>query len=122
MPKTEIVIYQEKVDDVPLLGWMESLPQKLQDKWTARFELLEQQGYELRRPIIGKLRDKIYELRVEWKNVNYRVLYGFVGQNVVLLTHGCSKEGKVPEGEIDDAIERRQKYLSDPEGHTYTEE
>lgn len=122
MPKTEIVVYQEKVDDVPLLGWMESLPQKLQDKWTARFELLEQQGYELRRPIIGKLRDKIYELRVEWKNVNYRVLYGFVGQNIVLLTHGCSKEGKVPEVEIDDAIERRQKYLSDPEGHTYTEE
>ena len=122
MPKAEVIIYREKNGEVPLLRWMDSLPRKLQDKWTTRFDILETQGYDLRRPICDFLRDDVYELRVRWKRVNYRVLYGFVGQNVVLLSHGCSKEGNVPEGEINKAIERRENYLSDPEAYTYVEE
>ena len=122
MPKTEVVIYKEKEGGVPLLEWMERLPRKLQDKWIARFSALEEHGYDLRRPISDILRDDIHELRIRWRRVNYRVLYGFVGQNIVLLTHGCSKEGKVPKGEIDKAIECRKKYLSDPKGHTCAEE
>ena len=122
MPKAEVIIYKERSGEVPLLRWMDSLPRKLRKKWTARFELLEEHGYDLRRPIMDYLRDEIYELRVKRGKVNYRVLYGFVGQNVVLLSHGCSKEGKVPEGEIDKAIERRNNYLSDTEAHTYVEE
>jgi hypothetical protein len=122
MPRTEVVIYKEKNNGVPLLRWMDSLPRKLRYKWTTRFDVLEENGYDLRRPICDILRDKIYELRVKWKGVNYRVLYSFIGQNIVLLTHGCSKIDKVPEKEIDKAIERRQNYLSDPEAHTYIEE
>jgi len=122
MPKAEVIIYKEKNGEVPLLRWMDGLSRKLRKKWTARFEELEKHGYELRRPICDYLRDEIHELRVKRGKVNYRVLYGFVGQNVVLLSHGCSKKGKVPEGEIDKAIERRNNYLSDREAHTYVEE
>ena len=122
MPKAEVVIYKEKNGEVPLLRWLERLSLKIRMKWTTRFELLKKYGYELRRPICDYLRDDIYELRVKWKKINYRVLYGFVGQNIVLLSHGCSKEGKVPEGEIEKAIARRKNYLSNPEAHTYDEE
>ncbi|MHC4580660.1 MAG: type II toxin-antitoxin system RelE/ParE family toxin [Planctomycetota bacterium] len=64
----------------------------------------------------------IYELRARSGNVHYRVLYGFVGKNIVLLSHGCSKERKVPKKEIDRAIENLNKYMQDPKAHTYAGE
>ena len=121
MPWTETVTYKEKSGKVPLLEWMGSLPRKVQDKWTVRFDLLEQFGYELKRPICDYLRDEIRELIVNKGRVHYRVLYTFVGQNIVLLSHGCYKKKKVPEIEIDRAIERRKNYLSNPKAHTYEE-
>ena len=122
MPRTEIVIYKEKSGKVPLLEWMDRLPRKVQDKWTERLEDLREFGHELRRPICDKLRDEIYELRVKRGRVHYRVLYSFVGQNIVLLSHGCFKVKRVPDIEIDRAISRREAYLSNPEAHTYIEE
>jgi hypothetical protein len=35
------------------------------------------------------------------------------------LSHGCSKEGKVPETEIDKAIINRRNYLMNPYIHTF---
>ncbi len=122
MPWTELIIYKEKGGKVPLLEWMDKLPQKIKNKWTERLEDLERYGCELRRPICDYLRDEIYELRVKRGRVNYRILYSFVGQNIVLLSHGCYKEKKVPEIEIDRATKRRENYLSNPQAHTYVEE
>jgi hypothetical protein len=119
MPRTELITYKEKSGDVPLLRWLDTLPRKVQYKWEARFELLEQFGFELRRPICDILRDGIYELRLRDGTIQYRVLYAFVGQNVVLLSHGCSKEGKVPEAEINKAINNRRNYLINPSIHAF---
>jgi len=122
MPRTEIVIYKERSGKVPLLQWMDRLPQKVKNKWTERFEDLEEYGYELDRPICAPLRDKIHELRVDRGRIHYRVLYTFVGQNIVLLSHGCYKKQRVPETDINRAIQYRENYLSDPEAHRYIEE
>ncbi|RKY06911.1 MAG: type II toxin-antitoxin system RelE/ParE family toxin [Planctomycetota bacterium] len=122
MPKTNIVIYQEKDGTVPLLAWLDGLPGKVQDKCIARIELLKEKGYDLRRPICDSLRDGIYELRAGYKNVNYRILYCFQGKNVVLLSHGCTKERKVPGKEIDRAIKNATNYTKDKKAHTYTGE
>jgi phage-related protein len=119
MPRTELITYKEKSGDVPLLRWLESLPDKVRYKWEARFESLEQFGFELRRPICDYLRDDIYELRLRNGTINYRVLYAFVGRNVVLLSHGFSKEGKVPDIEINRAIINRRNYLINPSIHTF---
>ena len=102
-----------------MLRWLDTLPRKVRYKWEARFELLEQLGYELRRPICDYLRDDIYELRLKKGKIQYRILYAFVGQNVVLLSHGCSKERKVPEAEINKAIINRINYLANPSIHAY---
>jgi hypothetical protein len=118
MPRTELIFYKEKDNSVPLLKWMSSLSQKVKNKWTARFELLGQFGFDLRRPHCDILRDGIYELRLKMGTINYRVLYAFVGRNVVLLSHGLSKEGKVPEAEINRAIINRNNYLAKPPIHT----
>ncbi len=121
MPKTKVIIYKEASGEVPLLSWMDGLPRKVVDKWTQRFEMLEDFGHDLRRPTFAPLRDKIYELRVDRQRVHYRVLCGFVDQDVVLLSHGCFKEGRVPDIEINKAIANRQNYLDNPAAHEYIE-
>jgi phage-related protein len=67
---------------------------------------LAQFGNELRRPVADYLRDGIYELRIRHTRVNYRILYGFVGQDVVLISHGITKERLVPANEIELAVQR----------------
>ena len=119
MPKTEVIIYQEKDGDVPLLDWLDHAPTKLQDKCYERIERLLEQGYDLRRPIADILEDGIYELRAKYNRVHYRILYAFVGKNIALLSHCCTKIKEVPKKEINRAKKNRDKYLQSPEEHTY---
>ena len=119
MAKTEIVIYQEQKSQVPLLDWLDSLPSIAQDKCIALVEKLAVMGYELRRPHCDILRDGIYELRARYGNVHYRILYAFIGRNIVLLSHGFTKEKKVPDKEINRAIRNRDNYIRDSKAHTY---
>ena len=122
MAKTEVVIYQEQEGQVPLLDWLDSLPRKVQDKCIVRVELLAEYGHELKRPHCDYLGNDIYELRARHGNVNYRILYTFVGRNIVLLSHGCTKEKKVPRTEINRADRNRNKYVRDRKAHTYVGE
>jgi len=119
MPKTDIRIYQELDGSAPLIKWLDDLPLKARDKCIVRIELLAELGHELRRPICGYLEQGIYELRARHRNVNYRILYAFEGKNVVLLSHGCTKERKVPKREIQKAAVNRRSYARNPKAHTY---
>jgi len=119
MPKTDIVIYQNKNGSVPLLEWFDDLPQKAVDKCIVKIELLEESGYDLRRPHCDSLEEGIYELRAKLKRVNYRILYFFEGKNAVIVSHGCTKEKKVPKSEINKAIRHRNNYIQNPGAHTY---
>ena len=120
MPKTKVVIYQEKEGLSPLLEWLDRIPKKAQDKCIVKIELLEEHGYELRRPHCDLLEQGIYELRVKLGHVNYRILYSFEGRNIVLLSHGCTKEREVPKTEVRRAIENRNEYVRNPKAHTYS--
>jgi hypothetical protein len=55
-------------------------------------------------------------------NVNYRILYGFVGKDVALLACGLTKEKAVPSQEIDRAIGRIELYKQAPARHRYVGE
>ena len=122
MPKTVVIIYQEIDGTVPFLDWMDGLTQKVQDKCIVKIELLTEFGYELRRPNCDILHSGIYELRVRHQNVNYRILYGFYGENIVLLSHGCTKEAKVPEKEIEKAKINLSRFKKNQQAHTYSGE
>lgn len=119
MPKTSIVIYQEKDGSVPLIEWLDGIAQKAKDKCIVKIERLEQFGYELRRPDCDLLEEGIYELRAKLNRVNYRILYSFQGRNIVLLSHGCTKEKKVSKSQINRAIRSRNNYIQNPKAHTY---
>ena len=122
MPRTDVRIYQEKEGEAPLIDWLDEIGEKVRDKCIALIELLAERGHELRRPHCDMLEQGVYELRARRQNVNYRILYGFVGANAVLLSHGCTKEDKVPKTEINRAVKHLENYIEDPKGHTYTGE
>ena len=65
------------------------------------------------------LRDGVYELRTEVANVNYRILYGFVGKDATILTSGLTKKKTVPTAEIERARARIAKYIDNPTQHQF---
>jgi len=122
MPATNIVIYQERPGKAPLLEWLDGLPNKGQDKCIALIELLEQHGHDLRRPHCDILEQGIYELRARYKKMRYRILYAFVGEQAVLLSHGFTKKGgPVPNVELTRAKMYLANYVENPDAHTYVE-
>ena len=122
MPPTKVVFYQEDDDSVPIIEWLDSLPSKVQTKCLIKLERLSELGYELRRPEADYLRDKIYELRIGFQGINYRILYFFHENTAAVVSHGIVKEKQVPTVEIDKAVSRRSKFISNPTKYTYQEE
>lgn len=116
---TELVYYQDAAADVPMADWLDQLPNKALQKCLARLERLELLGHDLRRPEADFLRDGIYELRASYQGVHYRMLYFFHKQLAVVVSHGLTKERAVPPREIDLAIQRKQKFESNPKRHTF---
>jgi phage-related protein len=120
MPETTIQFFKENDGTVPLLEWLAELQDrkpKAFDKCLYMLELLRQFGHELRRPHADLLRDGVYELRTRVGRVNYRVLYGFVGRDIVLVSHGVTKESSVPDADIDLAVSRIALFRRDPTRH-----
>ncbi|MBN2327582.1 MAG: type II toxin-antitoxin system RelE/ParE family toxin [Candidatus Omnitrophica bacterium] len=117
----KILLYKEDDGTVPLLEWFDGLPDKVLDKCTAKIERLEEKGHKLRRPEADYLRDGIYELRIRFQNVNYRILYFFHERIAVMLSHGLTKEKKVPPKEIDLAVRRKKKFEKAPDQYGYEE-
>jgi phage-related protein len=103
------------------LEWLDSVPQKPKAKCIARIQRLRDLGHELRRPEADFLRDGIYELRVGFGGVNYRMLYFFHGKTAAVVSHGCTKERIVPPREIELALQRKAKFERAPKRHTYEE-
>src|SRR5690242_13794273 len=102
MPQIEVSFFQDDDGSVPVLNWLEQVRTKNDRafrKCYALINLLRQLGSELRRPRADYLRDGVYELRTRVGNVNYRILYGFVGKDAALLACGLTKEKAVPDKE-----------------------
>ena len=122
MPKTGITIFKDDDGSVPLLNWLDRQSDRAKAKCIEKIKLLAAFGYELRRPDCDYLTEGIYELRAKCNRVNYRILYGFHGKNVVMLSHGCTKADKVPKREINRAIRNLKKFAAKTERHTYKQE
>ena len=122
MPMTNVVFYKEDDESVPILDWLDEVPEKAQVKCLARLKRLEELGHELRRPDADLLRDRIYELRIGLQGINYRILYFFHGKDVAVVSHGLTKERRVPPREIDLAVERKKKFEANPARHTFQPE
>ncbi len=119
MPKTEVVFYADKNGRCPALEWMDTIPQKAQEKCIVKVERLAQMGHELRRPEADYLRDNIYELRAALHRIQYRLLYFFHYQKGI-ITIGLIKRGNiVPHGDIDLTLQMKTRYENNPSKHTF---
>lgn len=119
MPRTRVVWFREEDGTVPMLEWLDSLSPQAQAKCLARIRLLMDRGHELRRPNADLLRSGIYELRVRFGKVNYRMLYFVHGRGTAVISHGFAKEQTVPEKEIERALARKQRFTKDPSTHSF---
>jgi len=125
MPTTEVRLYQERDGTVPVLDWLKELQRKNRaafEKCLFLLDLLEEFGHELRRPRADLLRDGVYELRTEVRNVNYRLLYGFVGKDIAVVAHALIKKARVPDRDIDLAVRRLELVRRSPRTHTAARE
>jgi len=120
MPRTEVVFFKDHENSVPVLDWLDGLPRKVQNKCYVKVERLEELGHELRRPEADLLEQGIYELRIGYRGVNYRILYAFHEKEAVLL-HGLVKEKVVRVTDLNIAISRLNVFRNDPKSHTYSE-
>jgi phage-related protein len=121
MPATAVLLYQEQEGTVPVLEWLKELQRKNRaafEKCLFLLDLLEEFGHELRRPRADLLRDGVYELRTKVQNVNYRLLYGFVGKDIAVVAHAVTKTAKVPDRDIDLAARRLALVRRSPRKHT----
>lgn len=121
MPQTEIRVFRTADGDAPLVDWLEKLRirfPKAYSKCLAAILNLSVNGNTLRRPAADYLRDGIRELRTKAGGVNYRILYGFNGKNIAILTSGLTKKAEVPSAEIELAIERMSLVRKDSKKYT----
>ena len=122
MPKTDIRVFRDSTGRSDFLDWLGERGRSLQlrAKCYEKLILLGHFGNELRRPLADYLRDGVYELRFKYRNVNYRIFYGFIGRQIALVSHVATKLDKVAEKDIDTAASRLQLAKSDRD--TYTAE
>ena len=118
MPPTDLYFFKDSDGSIPLKSWLDQLDKKLLWKCIATIERLEQQGHALRRPTADYLDRGIYELRVKFRRANYRILYFFSGKNKVVLSHGLTKEKRIPVKEIDRAVRHWEMVNMDFLTHT----
>jgi phage-related protein len=118
MADMPVVFYRDTKGHVPVLEWLDTLPKKALDKCVVRIERLQLLGNKLRRPEADYLRDGIYELRARHQSVNYRILYFFHGNTAIVLAHGTTKEKAVAIRDIQQAMQRAEKFKQDPRAHT----
>jgi len=122
MPQTQVVFYRDEDGAVPVLEWFDLLPDRALDKCRVKLERLRDLGHELRHPEADYLRDDIYELRVRVGSVNYRMLYFFHENIAAVVSHGLTKEKRVPPKDIDRAVVAKQRFVADPRRHTHQED
>lgn len=121
MPPTEVRAFRHGAGEVPILRWLDDLAERdprAYVKCLAVIQRLAAEGHTLRRPTADVLRDGVYELRLRCGTVQYRILYFFSGRNVATLSHGLTKEAKVPERDIGLAAERRRLVAADGDRYT----
>ena len=120
MPKIQVIFYQDETGTVPVLTWLDDLLPKIRAKCIVKIERLRELGHELRRPEADYLRDDIYELRIAYRSIQYRLLYFFYRRNTAVISQGIVKDQRGPPAEIDLAVQRKRTLEQNPEQHTYS--
>jgi phage-related protein len=116
----KIYYYTTSDGTCELSKYLESLSSGNRQKVMAWITMLGEKGPTLPRPFADFLEDGIHELRVKLSGEQTRILYFFVFQECIILTHSFTKiTSAVPKSEIArakksrDDLKRRYKTIND---------
>lgn len=111
MPNYTCEYFETERGDRPVESFIDSLNESTQRKFFFKKTLLDELGPLLPAPHAKKLREGIYELRIEGLNETARLLYFFVGKRVIFTNGFKKKSQKTPAREMDLATRRRSLFL-----------
>ena len=96
----KIIHYEDKRGRQYVKEFINSFDEKTRGKITARIEFLIEHWQEMRRPLVDKIDEDLYELRVQFAWNNIRVIYAYMFKNYIVLLHGFRKKtDRVLEGD-----------------------
>ncbi len=104
MRKWEVYYYATADNRCDLAEFLDKLPAKNRKKVLAWITMLKENVPTLPRPYADILEDGIHELRIKLSGRQERILYFFVFQKCIILTHAFTrKTSAVPGREIEKA-------------------
>lgn len=87
----EIVFFEDRDGNAPVLKWLDSQPDEVRGKLLAAINKLQQHGPTLPFPYSSQIEGKMRELRTQMGKDKYRVLYFFDENRAGVLLHGFQK-------------------------------
>ena len=111
-----IIFYQKKSGEYPVVEFLDSLPRKHFAKAIWEIDLLKEFGTELKEPyakaINGEIYKGIWELRIKFASDISRIFYFLLCGNTFVLLHGfIRKTNETPVRELDIAKKYMEDYL-----------
>lgn len=104
--------YEKPGGECQVSDYLRSQNKKVRGEAGWLLTRLEKEGDKLERPLVGFLKDGIYELRLIVERNQHRILFFFQKETIVATNAFLKKARKVPEGEIDKAKAARGDWLS----------
>lgn len=108
-----VVFYKTADGKCPVRDFLDSLPGKVAQKIAWVLRLLEDMDIvpsSYFKKLVGT--KEIWECRIKFSSNAYRILCFFIGNSVVVLTHGFVKKSqKIPKHEIEKAETYRRDFL-----------
>ena len=110
--KYRIYYYIDYKGKEPVKEYIDKLSKKEQLKVFAYLELLKDKKGYLDEPYSKHIKGKIRELRVDFSKNHHRIFYfTFIGRKIILLSVFLKKTAKIPQKEIEKAINNYQDFL-----------
>lgn len=103
-----LIFFRGGRGDEPAREFLRELPKAARIEAGAALTDLERMGPALRRPDADFLAEGIYELRFRAARVEYRILYFFAGDRVILAHGFVKKSAAVPKRQLEKALTRRE--------------
>jgi phage-related protein len=83
--------YQDDDGKLPVMKWLDTLPEEVRGKVIARIDLLKEGGPTLDYPYTSQIDGRLREIRLRFGKTRYRVLYFFDDDRTAILLHGLTK-------------------------------
>ena len=113
MNKYKAIFYDLPDGTEPAKDFIDELDEKMIAKLLRAINILESGGIMVREPYSKHLDDGIFEVRAQVGSNISRVLYFFLINQQIILTHGfIKKTQKTPQSEIEKAKKYRNEFLN----------